>query len=449
MAARAFLLGQRGGLGGVRRPADQAYRKCRTPYGRSGHRRRQQSGEDGRQRRHHFGQARTDPCRHAEQQPDDDADGRDREGDARRAQRSMAQPGQQVAAEGVRAQGVRGRGREQPGRRVHLQGITQQARHHQGEQGEGAHSGEQAEGAWAREGRRVQCGQGAVAQGGAEEGAAQGLDEQAGGDAEQDEGQRRGLQRRQVLGHGGVQGEPPEPRDVEDLLDRDRTADQGDDRGQQLREHPGQRAAQRVAGDEAGREPGGVPGPRPGFVEGGGQHRGEHPADHRPGRHTERERGQHHRRGPLPAAGREPAQPHPAHRGEQRGQQELRQRGENGGPGARPPLPQPSPRPEIQGAGAHQPGDRDGDHERAQHQRDGHPERGRHLGQHGLARHPGDAGVPARQPAQPVHEVRERALVQAELLTYGGQLRRRRILIGGAGPQDGQRGVGPGQPGQQ
>ena len=92
----------------------------------------------------------------------------------------------------------------------------------------------------------MQGGQGAVPQGRAEQCVAHGLDQEAGADAEQDQGQRRGLQRRHVLGDRRVQRETAEARDVEDLLHRDRAADQGDDGRQELREHPGQGAAQRV-----------------------------------------------------------------------------------------------------------------------------------------------------------------------------------------------------------
>ncbi len=133
----------------------------------------------------------------------------------------------------------------------------------------------------------MQGGQGALAQRTAQERVAKGPDQHAGTHAQQDQRQRRGLQHREVLRDGGLQGEPAEPRDIEDLLHGDRAADQTDDGRQQLGQHAGQGTAQRVAGDVAGREPHGVRRARPRFAEGRGQRLIEQTAEHRARRDAE------------------------------------------------------------------------------------------------------------------------------------------------------------------
>lgn len=211
------------------------------------------------------------------------------------------------------------------------------------------------------------------------------------------------------------QGEAAQSGNVEDLLHRDGTADQPHHGRKGLREDTGQRAPRRVPGDVVGCVAVDVPGSGPRFVEGCGQRLVEQTADHRSRRHPEGERGQRREDGDTD--------------------------------GVAPPV-QPSSGAEVQGAGAGQCGDGDGDDERAEHQRDRDREGSRHLGQHHLTGHPGSARVALRQSAQPVHEMAERSLVQAQLFSYGGQLGGRGVRVGGAGPQDRQRGVVPGQPGQ-
>ncbi len=67
------------------------------------------------------------------------------------------------------------------------------------------------------------------------------------------------------------------------------------------------------------------------------------------------------------------------------------------------------------------------------------------LAEHGDRQdgHPGGARVALSQSAQPAREMRERPLVQAQLLPNSGQLLGSRVPVGGAGPQDGQRGSLP------
>ncbi|MDG5809078.1 hypothetical protein P9869_42010 [Streptomyces ossamyceticus] len=106
MAAGPLLFQRGRGLGCVGDPADQGDREGRTRGRGAGHRSGQHSGEDRRHRRHHFPEPRSDLCGHAEQQPGERAHRGHREGHAHRAQRSVAEAGQQVAAEGVRAERV-------------------------------------------------------------------------------------------------------------------------------------------------------------------------------------------------------------------------------------------------------------------------------------------------------------------------------------------------------
>ncbi len=104
-------------------------------------------------------------------------------------------------------------------------------------------------------------------------------------------------------------------------------------------------------------------GARPGFGEGGGQRVVQEPPEQRPGGQAHGERGQDGLARVTPAEGGEPAQLDGEDRGQDRGEEELRQCGEHGRADARPGGDEPPPGAAPECAGDEGESQEDGDGE--------------------------------------------------------------------------------------
>ncbi|CAM5735592.1 hypothetical protein SALBM311S_03952 [Streptomyces alboniger] len=296
----------------------------------------------------------------------------------------------------------------------------------------------------------VERGQRAVAQRGAGEEPGGEGDEPCSQRRQQDHDQRAGLEDGQVLGEGGLEGGAAEAGDVEDLLHRDRPAGQAHYEQAQVRQQSRQAAAYRLAGDTPPGQSACGGGQRPGFGEGAGQQVVEEPSDDGAGGQAEREGRQHRPLGAVPAEGGQPAQLDADDGGEDGRGEELGQRGEDRRAAASrtPPVEAPVGA-EPQGAGADQRGGDGGDREGHRHQQQGHPEGLENGGRDLVAGQPRPAGVPVPQSAEPLSEQGERASIQVELGADVGQDLGGGVAVGRACLEDGERRIGPGQPGQQ
>lgn len=179
-------------------------------------------------------------------------------------------------------------------------------------------------------------------QGGERVGAECGADEEpcrepgeSGGDCgEEKEGEGAGLQNGQVLGQGCLEGRPPEPRYVEDLLDGDGPTGQPHHEQAHVGHQPGQTPPYGLPRDPPPGQPPRGRGPHPRLPERPRQQIIQQPPEHGPGRQPERERRQHHPPRPVPPERRQPPELHPDDGGEHGRDEELGKRGEHGGAGA-------------------------------------------------------------------------------------------------------------------
>ncbi len=263
----------------------------------------------------------------------------------------MRHPGENVPAERVRPERVLRRRGSQPGEGVQGERVTRQAETDDGgeqpavQQGQGAGHGRPGP---------VQGVQSTVTQGGPDQQPGREPGEDAGGGREQNQGERAGLQDGQILGERGVQSEPAEARDVEDLLDGDRSAGQTDHEQSQVGQQSGHATAHRLTCHGLRRNATCRGGQRPRFGERAGQQVVQQPPDQCPGGQTEGQRGQYHPLRPVPAQGGQPAQLHADHRGQHRGDEELgqgRQHGRRRAAGTA--SAESSPRSEAERTGAH------------------------------------------------------------------------------------------------
>lgn len=299
------------------------------------------------------------------------------------------------------------------------------------------------------QGRGHQRREGPLAQGGPEQGTGGEAGRGPRGDAQEQQEQDAGLEDREVLGEGRGQRRTAEARDGVQRLDGDGAAGEADDDQAELRQQSGQGAVQRVPCDAAAGQSARGGGPRPWFGERGGQRVVQQPAEEGARRDAHGECGQYQLLGRAPAERREPAELYGDDGGQDGGEQELRQRGEDGGARPGPCGDDPPPGPAPQRARAERGGQQQGDGERDAHQGQGDAERGRHLGGDGLSGDPGGAEVAVEEAAQPVAQdvcgpAVEPGLGADRVEGLGGGR-----PVGVPGVQDRERRVVPGQPGQQ
>ncbi len=271
-------------MGGQRGPGHDADGEGGRPGAAARDARDEEPGQDGRYGTDGVHQRSGQPRQQPQQQPGDEGGGTHRDRRAEGVQRAVGDTGEDVPAQRVRPERVGRGGGLQPGEGVQGERVARQAEaDDRGEQ----RPVQQRQGAGRGRGRPVQGGQGAVAQRGPDQQPRREPGEDAGGGREQDQGERAGLEDGQVLGERGVQGEPAQAGDVEDLLDGDRTAGQTDHEQAQVGQQPGHTAAHRLPRHSLRRDTAGRGGQRPGFGERAGQQVVEHPSEHRAGGQAE------------------------------------------------------------------------------------------------------------------------------------------------------------------